>query len=253
MISEDILACAQLVERGDPDRFAAAMAAPVEARKILFPIYAFNVEVARAPWVTKESIIAEMRLQWWRDALEEIRKRGFVRRHDVVTPLAGILDPEGAVLLDELIGARQWDIYKDPFEDAADFDRYITQTAGHLMLVSARALGEVSREDALNAGYAAGLAAFLRAVPALEAAGAVPMVDGRAEAVSELARQGLDRLASVGSIPKSVRPAFLAAWQARPLLKMARDEPERVVQDALQLSEFKKRAGLLKAALTGRV
>ena len=41
-------ACAELVERGDPDRFRAIMAAPPEARAQLFPLYAFNLEVARA-------------------------------------------------------------------------------------------------------------------------------------------------------------------------------------------------------------
>ena len=29
---DDLTACAQIVERGDPDRFAATMAAPVEAK-----------------------------------------------------------------------------------------------------------------------------------------------------------------------------------------------------------------------------
>jgi 15-cis-phytoene synthase len=53
-------ACAALVQRGDPDRFAAVMAAPVEARARLFVIYAWNLEVARAPWVTSEPLIAEM-------------------------------------------------------------------------------------------------------------------------------------------------------------------------------------------------
>ena len=56
-------ACAELVERGDPDRFLATMAAPVALRATLFPLYAFNVEIARAPWVTQEPMIAEMRLQ----------------------------------------------------------------------------------------------------------------------------------------------------------------------------------------------
>ena len=72
----DLNACAAMVERADPWRFRAAMAAPVETRKLLFPLYAFNVEVARAPWVTQETMIAEMRLQWWRDALEEVAKGG---------------------------------------------------------------------------------------------------------------------------------------------------------------------------------
>ena len=48
---DDFSACAALVERGDPGRFRATMAAPLAARRVLFPLYAFNLEVARAPWV----------------------------------------------------------------------------------------------------------------------------------------------------------------------------------------------------------
>ncbi len=70
-----LAACAALVERGDPDRFLAVMAAPAWARARLFPLYAFNLEVARAPWVTEEPMIAEMRLQWWRDVVESAGRR----------------------------------------------------------------------------------------------------------------------------------------------------------------------------------
>ena len=102
-----LAACAELVRRGDPDRFLAAMAAPPAARNVLFPLYAFNVEVSRAPWVTPEPLIAEMRLQWWRDALAEIAAGAPVRRHEVTTPLAAVLDAEGARLLDALVEARR--------------------------------------------------------------------------------------------------------------------------------------------------
>src|SRR5210317_942930 len=105
-LDADVLACAAIVEKGDPERFAAAMASPVEARRVLFPLYAFNVEVSRAPWVTQEPMIAEMRLQWWRDALEEIAQSRPARRHEVVTPLSRILDPETAQRLDRLVAAR---------------------------------------------------------------------------------------------------------------------------------------------------
>ena len=53
-------ACANLVARADPERFSAVMAAPLGARAVLLPIYAAAAEVARAPWITKEPIIAEM-------------------------------------------------------------------------------------------------------------------------------------------------------------------------------------------------
>ena len=88
MYSDDIIACAKLVERGDPLRFRAVMASPAALRPALFTLFAFNVEVARAPWITKEAMIAEMRLQWWHDALGEIANGDLVRRHEVVTSLA---------------------------------------------------------------------------------------------------------------------------------------------------------------------
>ena len=228
----DLNACAAMVERADPWRFRAAMAAPVEARRLLFPLYAFNVEVARAPWVTQEAMIAEMRLQWWRDALEEIAKGGPVRRHEVTTPLARALAPEDAELLDELVAARRWDIYKDPFEDAAHFARYIDQTAGHLMWVAARRLGATE-----EAAYAAGIAAWLCAIPNLEEAGRVPLLDGTAEGVSALAKGALDRLKSArakrAQIPKAARAALLPAAHAGPVLHAAVADPQKVSQAGL--------------------
>ena len=100
-------ACAAIVERGDPDRFLATMAAPPAAREVLFPLYAFNIEVARAPVVTNEPEIAAIRLAWWREALDEIASGGPVRRHEVVVPLAQALRPGQAEALDDLVLARQ--------------------------------------------------------------------------------------------------------------------------------------------------
>ena len=124
------------------------MAAPVAARRVLLPLYAFNVEVSRAPWVTAEPMIAEMRLQWWRDALEEIAAGGPVRRHEVATPLAEVLDAQGARLLDQAVDARRWDIHRDPFEDDADFAGHLDKTAGHLMWTAARLLEARARARA---------------------------------------------------------------------------------------------------------
>ncbi|QIE45947.1 squalene/phytoene synthase family protein [Pseudohalocynthiibacter aestuariivivens] len=255
-LDDDEIACAGIVQRGDPSRFMAAMAAPVVARRVLFPIYAFNVEVARAPWLTEEPMIAEMRLQWWRDALEEIRAGGPVRRHEVVTPLARILDADGAALLDTLIAARRWDIYKDAFEDAAHFDRYLTETSAHLMLVAARALGPAEASPVLDAGYAAGLAGFLRAIPQLEAAKRVPLVDGRPAAITELARDGLARLQRArtarGNVSRAAAPAMLAAWQAGAVLRRAAMAPERVAHGTLPPAPIRDRVSLMIRSLSGK-
>jgi len=251
----DVTACAALVERGDPERFASVMAGPVAARAVLFPIYAFNLEVARAPWVTSEPMIGEMRLQWWRDALDEIREGRTVRRHEVVTPLARVLTPGTAERLDALIAARRWDLYRDAFEDAGHFAQYLERTGGILMQVAVAALGEDVPEQAMDAGYALGLAGFLRAVPELESKGRVPLVDGRTEAVAVLAQDGLMRLdrAMRVPVPQAARPALLSAWAARPVLRQAVRDPRRVSQGTLGLSELGKRLRLLRVAATGRV
>lgn len=251
-------ACARLVERGDPDRFLATMAAPVAARRVLFPIYAFNIEVSRAPWLTEESMIAEMRLQWWRDVLEEIRGGGRVRAHEVATPLAEVLDAETAVVLDGLVAARRWEIYRDPFEDASAFEAYLEDTGGGLVWAAGRALGAGSQAaPALRGqGWAAALARYFQAAPDLEARGRIPLVDGRPEAVAALARKGLDRLrvarAGRGHVGTAERPACLAGWQAELLLKQAASDPGRVAAGGLGMSEFGKRVRLAWVSATGR-
>lgn len=251
-----MIACAELVQRADPDRFRVAMAAPVPARLTLFPIFAANVEVSRAPWVTQEHLIAEMRLQWWKDAFEEIASGGGVRRHEVVSPLSQVLDARGAELMLDLAEVRSWDIYRDPFEDEAHFTHYITVSSAHLMLAAARALGDVDEQTVLDMGYAAGLANYLVAVPALEKAKRIPLLDGRPETVAGLARDGLARLqrarAARGKVARSAAPAMLLGWKAEAILKRAAAQPERVAAGALAGSEFSANAGLMFRAMTGR-
>lgn len=236
-------ACAAIVERGDTDRFRAAMAAPVEARKILFPLYAFNVEVTRAPWVTQEHMIAEMRLQWWRDALEEIRQGGPVRKHEVVDELAKILDKEACETLDALIAARRWDIYSDPFEDEAHLDDYIHATSSNLMQVAAQALGAADVKTIRYVGYASGLANLFRAIPALEQAGRKPLVDGRPIAIRTLAERGAECLKRARStkhaVSKAASPALIAAFQAKPTLVRIIKDPNLVASGALEPSPAK--------------
>ncbi|NJM84676.1 MAG: squalene/phytoene synthase family protein, partial [Tabrizicola sp.] len=122
-------ACAALVSRGDPARFQAVMAAPVSARARLLPLYAFNLEVARAPWVTEEPMIAEMRLQWWRDVVAAAAS-GAARAHEVAGPLHEVIRTCGLPLpvMDRLIEARRWDIYREAFTDKAAFTAYIEAT-----------------------------------------------------------------------------------------------------------------------------
>ena len=252
-----VQACAELVERADPDRFLATMAAPSEARAVLFPIYAFNVEVSRAPWVTQETMIAEMRLQWWRDALTEIAGRNEPRSHEVVTALAG-LERIDTVALEQIAVARRWEIYREPFEDAASFEAYLDDTAAGLMWTAAQSLGaqDMSEEAVRDFGWAAGLAAFLVAVPELKARHRMPLFNDEPAWIRTIAEAGLGRLergrAAIDLIPRVARPALYAGWLASPILRAAASRPAAVETGELLPSEFSRKSRLLFTALRGR-
>ncbi len=255
VFDDDLNACAALVERADPLRFRAAMAAPVAARRVLFPLYAFNVEVSRAPWVTEEPMIAEMRLQWWRDVLEEIASGGEVRRHEVATPLSRAIGPEVARLLDGLVTARRADLEKTPFADLLALEDYIDATSGNLVWAAARTMGAGPEAEvpARDAGFALGLANWLRAIPALEAAAKHPLPDGRPETVAKLARGGLERLDRARRRRRAVpRAAILPLAGTGAALSRAAKEPRAVANGTLGPSPFRERAELAWAAFTGR-
>lgn len=253
---DDTKACAALVHRADPDRFMAAMAAPVAARAVLFPLYALNVEVARAPWVTQEPMIAEMRLQWWRDALQEIAEGPAVRRHEVVSPVARVLSPHLAAELDEYVAVRRWDIYKDPFEDQAHFDAYINHSSATLIVVAAQALGAADEDVLRDYGYAVGVANWFRAIPDLEQRGRIPMLDGTSDGVRALAQSALNRLTQAqrnrAAVSAAARPALFAGWQADWVLRRVIAKPQRVSTCDLSPGELRRRWSLMRTAATGR-
>jgi phytoene/squalene synthetase len=269
-------ACAALVARGDPWRWRAAMAAPPPARGRLMALYAFNLEIARAGWVTSEPLIGEIRLRWWADAIAEIAAGQPPRAHEVCAPLAEAIRGAGLPVapFEAMIAARAWDCGREGFEDQGALEAYLEATSGGLMLLAARALGagEAADGPARDLGTAAGAAAWLRALGRLCAAGRDPMpgVDaaGRAVAargettpalaasIAALARAGLARRdrawAARGAIPRAARPALLPAAGTRRALRRALAAPEAVLGGGLEVSEARGRAAMLALAVSGR-
>ena len=175
-------AVAALVERGDPERWRTAMTAPPAARPGLMALYAFNLEVARAPWVASEAMLAEIRLRWWLDALAEIYDGQAPRRHEVVEPLAAVIGAADLPrrLFEEMVAARAADAVPEPLADRGAVDLYIDHTAGHLMELAARSLGAEGAALPVVRDFArgAGTAALLRALPDLRARGRDPLPAG---------------------------------------------------------------------------
>jgi len=264
-------ACAAIVEKADPDRFLSAMTAPEEGRAALFPIYAFNVEVARAPWVVSEPQLAEIRLQWWRDAIAEIFAGATPRRHEVVEPLAEVIRSANLPRwpFEALIDARAFDIYADGHAGRAAFDAYIDATSGGLMRLAVAASGADAAELAGHIGWAHGAAGVIRALPTLWSAGRDPlpipgglprqdvlngqMPDAVADVIRSIAQDGLQRLqqADRPKLNDKAKAALRSAWRSEAVLRAALNDPA-VIFTGVETSEFRRKGSLLIRTLTGR-
>ncbi|WP_194095509.1 squalene/phytoene synthase family protein [Marivivens aquimaris] len=252
-----LTACAELVEKGDPDRFLAAMSAPPEARERLFPLYAFNLEIAKAPWITKEPMIAQMRLQWWQDIVGEAAEGAEPRAHEVAGPLASVIQSAKlpVSVFSTMITARYWDLNGDLFTSEEDVIGHIDRSAGSLMVLTALALGasEDQEADIREAAIASGIANWFMAVPALEAAGRKPFAHGTLAEVKNIADYGLRMLDKQQSTDfGSATPALRAGWRARALLKKAIADPQAVPEGRLDTSEFRRKGSLMLKAAAGR-
>ena len=105
------------------------------------------------------------------------------------------------------------------------------------------------------AGFALGVSNWLRAIPALETAGRIPLVDGTSSGVRALAEEALDQLGTArrarATIPTQARPVMLCLWQAGAILSLARKSPERVAAGALALSPLRSKLVLMTRAMSG--
>jgi phytoene synthase len=106
-----------LARAREPDRFFCALFAPPERREALFALIAYHHELGRAREVASNPMIAAIRLQWWRDALE------VGRRHEVATPLCAAM-AEGLLLREDLLAmvdAREAELDEEGIPSEAAF------------------------------------------------------------------------------------------------------------------------------------
>src|SRR5690348_14103782 len=125
-LEADYAACRALVRMEDRDRYLSALFAPADKRKHLFALYALNIEIARIPELVREPAMGEIRLQWWRDALDGIAA-GDVARNPVANALLDTMKrfnlSRGLVF--ELIDARTFDFYGEPMGSLARLETYL--------------------------------------------------------------------------------------------------------------------------------
>jgi phytoene synthase len=139
--------CVDLIARGDEDFHLTLPYALAEDRPRLAALFAFQVELRRIPVVVSEPPLGEIRLQWWREALDEIAVGDCPRAHPVVEALADA-DAVGAFsrpLLERLIDARARVLYAPRYDGLSDLSAFLAAAEAPM---ASLALGRDGLEDA---------------------------------------------------------------------------------------------------------
>lgn len=151
--------CENLVRDDDKDRFLAALFAPAADRAGLYPIYAFDLEIAAVARRVREPMTGEIRLRWWHDALSgETEAAG----HPVVQALLETMAERGIdrALALSAIEARRRALYDENEPDEAEFELSASQSAGAIFRMAALALQAPDTEALRLACHHAGVAAL---------------------------------------------------------------------------------------------
>ena len=117
---------AALVRRHDRERYQTALFAPARRREALFALYAFNYEIARVRESVTQPMLGQIRLQWWREAIEAAFAGAAPRRHEVAGPLAAVIREHALTRahFDRMIDAREHDLGDAPPATLAALEDY---------------------------------------------------------------------------------------------------------------------------------
>ncbi|MBS0363044.1 MAG: squalene/phytoene synthase family protein [Proteobacteria bacterium] len=152
--SEDLDA---LIRRVDPDRWLSSrFIADVLARADVIALYAFDHELARAPRVASNPLLGEIRLTWWREALDEIFEGRAVRMHPTAQALARVVAARGLqrAPLETMIDARYRELDPTPMSEAELLD-WARDTGGLSAQLAAQVLDAATDSRMALAGGSA--------------------------------------------------------------------------------------------------
>jgi phytoene synthase len=155
-----------IVRKADPDRWLASRFIGDAGRRAgVIALYAFDHELGRVRRVASNALLAEIRLTWWREALDEIFGGGPVRAHPVARALADVVAghdlPRGP--LEAMIDARIAALDKERL-DLGEALRWADGVGGSATILAARVLDPITPPEAVApAGRAWGLLLLRRA------------------------------------------------------------------------------------------
>lgn len=159
--------CFNIARTHDPDRFLIGLFMPRRLRDDIWPIITFNFEVAKTAEIVSEPMMGNIRLQWWREAIEEIYNGDIPRKHEVVEPLAAVIKKHDLNKDDflALINVREFDLEYKMLSDWDSFEIYARKTNAPLNKLVLDILGDEEEAGIVNQiSFYYGAIGLLRAI-----------------------------------------------------------------------------------------
>lgn len=235
----------------DFDRYLAALLAPEHCRRGLLTVAAFHGEISRIPATVGEPTIGAIRLQWWRDALEDPSSEPTgspvadgVRRALV----AGEIAPQALLAI---IDAYEALLHPAALVDPEALSVFADAGQGAAFRMAARILGAPeegagSLIDAAAQSY--GRVQLLRALPILLGKGHNPFATGAVadwlpilQPILASAREYMDEVRRCAPLaPTTIRQAILPVALVEPYLRSLEGLGSRVAVEQAEISPLSR-------------
>ncbi|WP_438748677.1 phytoene/squalene synthase family protein [Pararhizobium sp. O133] len=265
----------------DRDRYLACLLSPADKRGPLSALYAFHAEIARIRDLVREPLPGEIRLQWWRDMLDDVSGASG-KGHPLAEALLACINTYKlpVPVLQNMIDARIFDLYDDPMEDRSSLEGYAGETASALIQLASLILdaenAQQSASAAGHAGVAQTVAGLLLLLPLHRRRGQVyfpqellsatgldrdSFLSGKDEdavsrAIRAFAGLGRDHLAKARVEASTISPlnrhAFTPVALAQPVFDRAERAGSRLFEQSIVPSQWRRQWWMWKAARSGR-
>ncbi|XP_078473644.1 NADH dehydrogenase (ubiquinone) complex I, assembly factor 6-like isoform X1 [Lampetra planeri] len=166
--------CLGSVRQRDYEGFLCSLLVPSHARPAVIALRAFNVELAQIREAVTDTALGRMRVQFWRDAVEEIYSAGPPPAQPIAVELQKAVKKHKLTKrwLLRIVDERERNLSDRAYGSVGELETYAENTQSSLLYLTLEALGvrDIHADHAAShIGKAQGVATCLRAVAPLAA------------------------------------------------------------------------------------
>ena len=157
-----------MLRKEDYGRYLACLYLGAQLREAAFSLYAFDVEISAIATHVSDPMPGEIRLQWWRDALQN---SGVAAGNPVAMAVNATITKHNLPLhiFDALLNARIFDLYSDPMTSRNMLEGWLGETHSSLFQLLCLVAGEGTNGEMADAcghsGVFCGVVNLLKALP----------------------------------------------------------------------------------------